>query len=298
MLKNSMKAIILSIATTVVVSSLIGCTSNTQGANKGKETKIEGSLTASGSTALQPLIEKAAENFKNKYPDASISVQGGGSGTGLTQVLQGSVDIGNSDVFAEEKLKPEQAKTLVDHKVVAQGFAVVTSKDVGVKSLTKQQIQDIFSGKANNWKQVGGNDLAINVIHRPASSGTRATFVKTILDGNKDLENDKIGTTQDSNGAVKTALISTKGSISYVGLAYLNSKEAKDILMGLAVDGVEPTKENITTGKYAFYSWGHMYTKGEPSELAKAFLEYVSSDENKKLVEDLGYIPGSEMKVK
>ena len=119
-------------------------------------------ITLSGSTALQPLVEKSAEAFKSKNPDASISVQGGGSGTGLTQVLSGAVDIGNSDIFADEKLKADDAKQLVDHKVVAQGFAVVTSKDVTVKSLTKQQIKDIFSGKVTNWKDVGSRIVAMS----------------------------------------------------------------------------------------------------------------------------------------
>ncbi|MNP00240.1 Phosphate-binding protein PstS 1 precursor [compost metagenome] len=211
---------------------------------------------------------------------------------------EGSVDVGNSDVFAEEKLDAAKAKELVDHKVVAQGFAVVVNKNLNVSNLTKQQIQDIFSGKAKNWKEVGGPDKEIIIVHRPSSSGTRATFIKTILDGKKELENDQIGVTQESNGAVVKAMENSDGAISYVGLAYLNSDEAKSKLSAVKIDGTEATVANITTGKYPFWAWGHMYTKGEPNEISKAFIDYITSDANKKIVEKQGYISGAEMKVK
>lgn len=290
MKRKSLRLAISALSITLVVGLLAGCGAKTEDA---KTSKLSGSITAAGSTALQPLAEKAGKNFQEKNPDVTVDVQGGGSGTGLTQVSQGNVNIGNSDIYAEEKLK-DDAKGLVDHIVVAQGFAVVVSADVKVNNLTKAQIKDIFSGKVTNWKEVDGEDVAINVIHRPASSGTRATFVKEVLDGNKDAENDKIGTTQESNGAVEKTLESTKGAISYLGLSYL--KEAKGKITLLKIDGVEANKENIISKKYPFYSYGHMYTKGQPDEVTKAFLDYMVSDENKSVIEGLGYIPGSELK--
>lgn len=301
MKKTSLKLSIAALAVTMLAGAFVGCGSKEENNNQSdsKTKTYSGSITASGSTALQPLVEKSADTFKGKNPDAMISVQGGGSGTGLTQVSQGAVDIGNSDVFAEEKLKADEAKALVDHKVIAQGFAVVVGKDINVKSLTKDQIAAIFSGKIKNWKEIDPSiDEAINVIHRPASSGTRATFIKTVLGGKKELEDDKVGITQDSNGAVKTAIETTKGSISYVGLGYLQDEAVKKSLNIVAIDGVDATKENITTGKYPFWSWGHMYTKGEDNELAKAFIEFIMSSDNKENVEKLGFISGAEMQVK
>ena len=301
--KRSLNFGVIALALTMVTASFVGCASKSDDKastsnDTKKEATVSGSITLSGSTALQPLADKAGSNFTAKNKDAVINVQGGGSGTGLTQVLQGAVEIGNSDVFAEEKLKPEEASQLVDHKVAAIGFALTVSKDVPVTTLTKAQIADIFSGKTTNWKDIDGKtDLPITVVHRPASSGTRATFIKTVLDKKKELENDKIGVTQDANGSVKTALESTKGSISYVALSYLLDAEAKKSLKTIAIDGVEPTKDNITSGKYIFWSWEHMYTKGEAKDLAKAYIDYVMSDDNKKTASDLGFISVGEMKV-
>lgn len=170
---------------------------------------------------------------------------------------------------------------------------MVVSKDVKVESLTKEEIKNIFEGKITNWKQVGGENKPINVINRGASSGTRATFVDTIMDGEK--EKSGLGTTQDSSGAVRTSLKNTEGGISYLALSYLSENIRKDINV-LKINAVEATNENIVAKKYPFWSYEHMYTKGEPKGLTKEFLNYMVSEENKETVKKLGYIPISDFK--
>ena len=288
MKKKSLKLIVGALLITMIGGAFVGC-----GSSEGEE---GGTVTLSGSSALLPLVEASIDGFIEKNPGYEINAQAGGSGAGLTQVLDGSVNIGNSDIFENEKLEEDKAKELVDHKVVAQGFAIVVNEAAGVKELTKQQIQDVFSGKVKNWKEVGGADKEIFLIHRPSSSGTRATFVKTVLGGDKNLENDSLGSVQDSSGAVAKAMAQNDGAVSYLALSYLSSDEAKSMVK-VAIDGVEASKENITTGKYPFWSWGHMYTKGEPTAEAKKFIDYIMSEDNKKVVEDTGFISGSEMKV-
>lgn len=308
MKSKSLKLLASALLVTVMGAGMIGCgSSNTEvTTDKGVDTKqeqsIEGSITISGSSALLPLMEQSVEKFNEKYPDVEISAQAGGSGTGLTQVLDGTVNIGNSDIFAEDKLEADQAKQLVDHKVVAQGFAVTVSKSLGIDNLTKDQIKDIFSGKVTNWNQITksdgttGPDKEIFVVHRKDGSGTRATFEEKILDGAK--ENDSIGVMQDSNGAVLTAMKQNDGAISYLGLAYMNTDEAKEVLTAVKIDGKSDDKANICDGSYPFWSWGHMYTKGEADEASKAFIEFISGSDNKESVENLGFISGNEMKVK
>lgn len=258
---------------------------------------LNGNLTISGSSALLPLMEQSIETFQEKYPDIQINAQAGGSGTGLTQVLNKTVDIGNSDVFAEEKLDADQAKELVDHKVAVQGFGVVVSKSLGIDNLTKDQIKGIFSGKITNWNQVGGPNKEILLIHRPSGSGTRATFETTVLDGDKNLENDTLGATQDSNGAVLTAMKQNYGAISYVALAYMKTEDAQNTLNVLKIDGVSSDKENITNGSYPFWSWGHMYTNGEANELSEKFINYITSEDNYRSMEELGFISVVDMKI-
>lgn len=293
MRKKILNLLVVILVITIASGIFVGCSF------KANNSTYEGeNITISGSSALLPLIEQSIEKFNEFNPNDIINAQAGGSGTGLTQVLEGTADIGNSDVFAESKLTKEQSSNLVDHKVVAQGFGVVVNKDSEIKNLTKKQIQDIFSGKVKNFKEIGGKDLDILVIHRPASSGSRETFVEKILNRNKDLENDSIGIVQDSNGAVLNTIKKNEGAISYIALSYMTNKEAKESLGLVKIDGKEPTITNIKLNKYSFWSWGHMYTKGEAKGLSKRFIDFIDSKENAESVDNLGLIRGSEIKNK
>jgi phosphate transport system substrate-binding protein len=241
-------------------------------ASGGATNCASGSITASGSTALQPLVDAAGKLYVKDCPQAQIQVQGGGSGTGLTQVSQGAVDIGDSDVTAESKLQAADAAALVDHVVAKQGWVMVVSKDVtGVTNLTTQQAKDIWTGVTTNWKDVGGPDEPIVLILRPASSGTRATFKKIVLGGADEAAGQAL--TEDSNGAVTTAVINTPGSTSVIGFAYYQSNLGQ--VLPLQLDGVDATVANMTAGTYKLAADGHMYTKGEPSGLTAAFLDYM-----------------------
>lgn len=265
---------------------LTGCGSNN--GSSANESKSDTEIVAVGSTALQPLVEAAQQSFTEKNPEYSITVQGGGSGTGLSQVAAGAVTIGNSDVFAEQR-DGIPADELVDHKVAVVGMAPVANKDVGVNDLTKEQLIDIFTGEITNWKDVGGKDQEIAVINRASGSGTRSTFEKWGLDDAKTVQAQE----QDSSGTVRKIVAETPGAISYLALSYLD-----DSLEVLSVNGVEPTVENISTNKWEIWSYEHMYTKGEPEPAVKKFLDYMLEDEVQKgPVKELGYLPMSIMKV-
>ncbi len=251
---------------------------------------VSGSITAMGATALQPLVEQAAQQYMAKNPGARILVQGGGSGTGLTQVAAGAVDIGNSDIYAEEK-DGIDAKSLVDHKVAVIGFAAVVNKAVTVDNLTQQELIGIFTGKITNWSQVDGPNMPIVLITRPSSSGTRFTFQKYALGGA--MEATGISLTEDSSGTVRKTIAETRGAIGYLALSYVDSS-----VKALQYSGVAPTKANIVNGRYPIWSYEHMYTKGTPTGLTKAFLDYMTTAEvQNTLVPQLGYIAISEMRV-
>ncbi len=252
-------------------------------------TCVDGSLTAVGSTALQPLVDAAGAMYTAACPNSTISVQGGGSGTGLTQVSSGAVQIGNSDVAAEDKLPADAAAALVDHQVAKQGWIMVTNPDVtGVTNLTTEQATAIWTGATTNWKDVGGPDEPIVLILRPESSGTRATFKKIVLGGADEATGQAL--TEDSNGAVIQGVAQTPGSTSYVGFAYY--QQNLGTVNGLALDGVDATVPNMTDGTYKLSAVGHMYTHGEPADLTASFLDYmVSPAIQDGLIPSLFYAP-------
>ncbi|GAA3026582.1 phosphate ABC transporter substrate-binding protein PstS [Tetragenococcus solitarius] len=246
------------------------------------------SVTAVGSSALQPLVETVAEEFQQDRPGQFVNVQGGGSGTGLSQVQSGAVDIGNSDMFAEEKAGVD-ATQLVDHRVAVIGITPIINKEVGVDNLTKDELKKIFLGEITNWQEVGGTNQEIVILNRASGSGTRDTFEKWILDD----ENSVSAQEQDSSGMVRQIVSDTPGAISYVAFSYVTNDV--DVL---SIDGVEPTDKNVTTNDWPIWSYEHMYTKGEPKALTKEFLDYILSDDvQENLVGQLGYIPVSQMKV-
>jgi len=284
--------LMLAILTTLAVS---GCGGNeAPGGAEGTapnqpEQGAGGSILISGSTALQPLVEQAADVYMSSHAGSTIQVQGGGSGTGLSQVAEGTVQIGNSDIFAEEK-EGIDASQLVDHKVAVVGIAAAVNPNVGVDNLTSQQLIDIFTGKITNWKDVGGADVKVTLVNRPKSSGTRATFIQFGLKGQEEAE----GVTQDSSGTVRKIINETPGAIGYLAFSYIDGQTVK----GISLDGEAPTAENVTNNKYPIWAYEHMYTKGEPTGLTKDFIDFMMTEEIQQgIVSQLGYIPVTSMKV-
>ncbi|MEI2665464.1 phosphate ABC transporter substrate-binding protein [Rossellomorea sp. LJF3] len=291
-MKNFKKyGLLLIIATLVAFAAACGNGSSTDenagDDKKGSETA--GSIVVSGSSAMQPLVAAAAEEFMAENPDADIQVNAGGSGTGLSQVSEGSVQIGNSDVFAEEK-EGIPADELVDHKVAVVGMTAAVNPNVGIKDISKEDLKKVFTGEIKNWKELGGKDQKITLVNRPDSSGTRATFVKYGLDGETPAE----GITEDSSNTVKKIISETDGAIGYLAFSYFTD----DSVTPLSVDGVKATDENVQKGEFPIWAYQHSYTKGEPEGLAKSFLDYMmSEDVQTGLLKDQGYIAATKMEV-
>lgn len=271
----------LSILVITALLALSGCGKTAQ---SGSSSSLSGTVNAAGSSALLPLAQAAAEEFMADNPDCVVNVNGGGSGEGLKQVADGSVDIGDSDVYAEEKLDEATAGTLVDHQVAVVVMAPVVNPELGVTDLTSQQLIDLFTGKITNWSEVGGPDEAVLLVTRPSSSGTRATFKKYALNGAEEASNQSLET--DDSGTLVQTVADNKGALGYVALSYLVSN---DSVKAVSIDGVEPTLQNVYEGKYAVWSYEHMYTKGEATGVVKAFIDYISGDQFAASVEQMGY---------
>ncbi|MEW8978495.1 MAG: phosphate ABC transporter substrate-binding protein [Symbiobacterium sp.] len=243
---------------------------------------LTGTILASGSTALLPLVSVAAEVFEEQHPNVTVSVSGGGSYNGLTQVAAGAVDIGNSDVPATGEL----AEGLVEHKVAIAPFVIITHLENPVDGLTMDQLAGMLRGEISNWREVGGPDLEVMVVSRQQSSGSRATIVEKVLGGEGDITPQAL--VQDSNGKVVTTVQYTPGAIAYVDAAYFRPKKVK----ALALDGVAYSQEAVIAGEWPIYAYEYMYTKGEPTGLTRAFLDFVLSPAfQEEYVVEHGFVP-------
>lgn len=280
------KLIAFGLVLALAVVALTGCGNKSED-KKPAKADVKGTITAVGSSALQPLAEQAAKDFQKEYPDATVTVQGGGSGMGLSQIASGAVQIGDSDIFAEAK--NIDTKDLQDNKVAVVGMGPVVNKDVKVDDLTQQQLIDIFTGKITNWKDVGGDDQEIVVINRAEGSGTRATFEEFGLNGQASMKAQE----QDNSGSVQKIVSETPGAISYLAFSYYNDK-----VKALSIDGVKPEQKNVEDNSWKIWSYEHMYTKKDMDDVTKAYIDYMmSKDVQENLVPKLGYIPVTGMKV-
>ncbi len=203
------------------------------------------------------------------------------------------MQIGNSDVFAESKLKNADDLTkIADNKVCIVGMGPIVNNDVTVEDISLENLKKIFMGEITNWSEVGGADAAITVINRASGSGTRATFEDAVLGSSKVPDSFK-PQEQDSSGTAAKMVSSTPGAISYVAFSYYDSS-----FKALKVDGVAPEEKNVEDNSWKIWSYEHMYTAAEPDEATKAFIDYMMGYEVQGgLVEQQGYIPMSGMKV-
>ena len=297
MLENQMsRRQFLSFAGAAAVAGLglVGCGGTSAGTEATAGDALSGTVNCSGATSFQKLVEAAATNFMDANPDVTIAITGGGSGQGLSDVKDGKAQIGRSDVFAEEKLDATDAKKLEDHTVAVVGMGPIVNSKVDVDDLTTEQLKGIFTGKITDWKEVGGTAGKIQVIERKAGSGTRATFEAAVLGGEKAPDDFAPVAEEDSSGTVVDKIQQTEGAISYLAFSYYDDTKFK----ALKVDGVDPTKANVESGKFNIWAYEHMYTAADADAATKAFVEYMLGDDVQgSLVEKEGFIPMSGMKV-
>ncbi len=242
---------------------------------------LSGTLKISGGTAHIPVMKEAAKRIMRLAPKIRITIAGGGSGVGIKQVGEGLVDIGNS---GRKPTPGEIAKyNLTLFKWAVDGVAAVVNPRNPVRSLTTQQLRDIFAGKIDNWKAVGGPDRKIDLYTRDKASGTRAVFWK------KALAKGPISPKANfviSNGAMKAAVAGDPGAIGYVSVGYID-----DSVAPVALDGVTPTLANVKNGRYPVARGLYSNTRGEPRGLTRAFIDYLFSAEGQRIAADKGFIP-------
>ena len=245
-----------------------------------KESKT---LSLAGSTTVEPIALRVAEVYMEKHPDVKVTVQGGGSSTGIKMVGEGTVDIGN----ASRKIKDEEKDLypdLVGTIIAYDGIAIVVHPSNPVENLTKQQLQDIYAGKITNWKELGGEDREIVVVTRAEGSGTHDTFMELIMNKGK-IEETSSALQKPSNGAVKATVAGNENAIGYIGLGYIDSS-----VKVMKIDGVTPSSTTVKDGTYLLSRALYMYTKGTPSGVAKDFINFILSDEGQNIVEEVGFI--------
>ena len=276
---------LLSLSILVVVLLLTACgTPSTPVAEPSVSTgaELSGEISVAGSTSVQPLAEVLGEAFMAAHPQVVVNVQGGGTSVGVKSAGEGTVDVGT----ASRDLKPEELQQFPDLKVFTiarDGIAVVTHPQVPVEGLTKEQVKKIFAGEITNWSEVGGPDKPIVVVSREEGSGTRAYFEEAILGEGVVIVDTAI--LQQSNGALRTTVSTTPDSIGYLSFGYLDES-----LKALALDGVEATEANALSGAYPVVRPFNVLTKGEPSELVQAWLDFILSAEGQQIVKDEGYL--------
>lgn len=274
--------IILLIAVLVLAAS--GCTDR-------NTTDAASSVLVKGSDTVLPLSQAVAEEYMILNPDSDVTIIGGGSGVGITALIDGDTDIAMASremkdaEISNAKLKGvEPIETTIAH----DGIAVIVNPANPVNRLTFAQVRGIFNGTISNWKEVGGSDIQITVISRDSSSGTYEYFKEHVLAGDN-FRQDAL--TQAATGAIVQSVSQNKGAVGYVGIAYLNpSTKAVE----LSMDGTNfaiPTVANVKSGEYPLARALYYYTNGQPEGAVADFMDYVLSAQGQAVVEDAGYIP-------
>ena len=277
MRKNSMISFIPVLILVLLVSS---CGGGTQVPPTPSESPLIGRLTFAGSTTMQPLVAKLSDVFRQRHPQVIFEVAAGGSVVGIQAVHEGTADIGMSS----RALKAEEAQGIKVYTVGIDALAIVIHPDNPVESITLAQLLDIYMGRITNWKELGGNDLAIIPIQREISSGTRGAFDELALE--KQEASAPALLTVITAGDVAANVAIQPAAIGYLGFGNLESD-----LKVLAIDGTLPSQESIRDGTYPLFRSLSLLTGPLSQPLADKFINFVLSPEGQAYVEEFGWIP-------
>lgn len=268
------------------------CGSKQDGAKqeeKKEATKID--LLLKGSDTVLPLAQKEAEEFLKLHPEAALTVTGGGSGVGITAMMEGSLDICMSSrpLKTDEKIKLDEKKIEVKEKVVAfDALAVIVNNGNKVSQLTHEQLADIFTGKISNWKDVGGANEKIVVYARESSSGTYEFFREHVMD-KKNYATSVLS--MPATGAIVQSVSQTKGAIGYVGIAY-ETKEVKPIAVSYD-EGKTFVLPSIASAKDKTYPIArplYFFYDSRKEDKVKSFVDFVMSSDGQKHIAEVGYV--------
>ncbi len=254
-------------------------------------TRASGTLTIKGSDTMVILAQNWAQAFMKANPGKVVQVSGGGSGTGIAALINGTADLAN----ASRPIKAKEQKQLAKRRgVEAQEFhvaldslAVYVPASNKIESLTIPELKAIFRGKTTNWKEVGGEDMSIVLYSRENNSGTYAYFKEHVLD-NEDFA--ARAQTLPGTAAVINAVSKDPAGIGYGGIAYAGGVRTVKVAPADG-DPVEPTMENATSGKYPLSRFLNVYTAGEATGVAKEYIDFVLSEDGQGVVEGVGYYP-------
>ena len=279
----------------VAVAALAGCRPQSTG-----EPGTAGGKTIEnkGSDTIVNLALAWAERYQQVQPDVSIAVTGGGSGTGIAALINGTVDIANaSRQISQEEIQAAQANGIdpVQFVIARDAIAVIVHPSNPVDHLTLQQISDIYSGKITNWQGVGGEDRPIVKLSRETNSGTHVYFLEAVVrlgdPNNKTLFSPDTLLLPSSEG-IGTEVRQNPNAIGYDGLGYV-TEGMKTIAIGLTPDGPfwQPSVDTVNSGQYPIARDLYMYTAGEPTGAIAAYLDWIMQPEAQKIVLELGFVP-------
>jgi phosphate transport system substrate-binding protein len=258
---------------------------------KTAQTRRGSTLTIKGSDTMVILAQNWAEAFMKANPGKVIQVSGGGSGTGMAALINGTADLANASRPIKDKERRQLAKRrdveAEEFRVALDALAVYVPASNQIQSLTIPQLKGIFRGQTTNWKDVGGADKPIVLYSRENSSGTYAYFKEHVLE-----DEDFAATAQTLPGtaAVINAVSKDASGIGYGGIGYAEGVRTVKVAPA-GGQPVEPTMENATSGKYPLSRFLNIYSAGKASGIAKEYLDFVLSDDGQKIVEGVGYYP-------
>jgi phosphate transport system substrate-binding protein len=244
-----------------------------------------------GSDTVLPITQRIAEKYMKSHAGSSITVTGGGSGVGISSLLDGTTDIAMSSrkIKMDEKLKlQEQGKNIKEVQVAWDALSFIVHPSNNISQITKEQLEGIFTGKIINWKQLGGADMAIVAYSRESSSGTYE-FVKEKVLSKKNFGAKVLS--MPATGAIVQSVSQTKGAIGYVGFAYVE-KNVKDLKVSYdkGKTYIEPTYANATSKIYPIVRPLFYYYDSKIEKTVKPLLDYILSAEGQGIVKEVGYI--------